>query len=172
MNTKEKSFIKKVNENHLPIAASLLYVINESKKIPSKGVQRFIESYINKEEFKILKNLKNPYITEERNIENLSIQFIKLYNRALNVEHTDKTLKTVKQRFKKFVMDNPEYSNEDILNGTKLYLKTVDLKYIWRPYYFIFKGVGSNRVSDLEEYIEKYFIENKKIESDVYNTLQ
>jgi hypothetical protein len=58
---------------------------------------------------------------------------------------------------KRFFAENPEIRKEDVIEATKMYIReTNDHTYLRLPHYFIFKGVGLNRISDLSFWIDKY----------------
>ena len=58
---------------------------------------------------------------------------------------------------KAFFIDNPEIRKEDVIGATKMYIQNLDNpKYLITSHYFITKGLGKDRVSQLEEWVEKY----------------
>ncbi len=59
-------------------------------------------------------------------------------------------------RMKKFFSENPDVRKEEVIEATKMYLKNTDSDFIRFPHYFITKGVGADRTSDLLEWIELY----------------
>lgn len=59
-------------------------------------------------------------------------------------------------RMKKFFANNPEIRKEDIIAATKLYLLNSDPRFIRFPHFFIEKGKGVDRISDLEDWLDKY----------------
>ncbi len=60
-------------------------------------------------------------------------------------------------RMKRFFAENPEIRKEDVIEATKMYIReTNDHTYLRLPHYFIFKGVGLDRVSDLNFWVYKY----------------
>lgn len=60
-------------------------------------------------------------------------------------------------RMKKFFKENPEVRKEDVIMATKGYIKNIiDPQYITSAHYFIYKGVGVNAVSGLEDWVDKY----------------
>lgn len=60
-------------------------------------------------------------------------------------------------RMKAFFADNPDVRKEDIYGATKMYLSTLtNAEYLTSSHYFISKGVGRDRTSALEGWVEKY----------------
>ena len=58
-------------------------------------------------------------------------------------------------RMKKFFAENPEVRKEDVVNATQMYFSSLtDRQYLISSYYFIFKGVGRDRTSALEVWVE------------------
>jgi hypothetical protein len=65
--------------------------------------------------------------------------------------------KDVTTRMKAFFADNPDVRKEDVIGATKMYFRTVNnAEYIISSHYFISKGVGRDRTSALEGWVEKY----------------
>ena len=58
-------------------------------------------------------------------------------------------------RMQRFFHKYPEYSKEDILAATKLYLRVTTPTFIMKSHKFIFDGVGEMQKSTLLEYCEK-----------------
>lgn len=59
---------------------------------------------------------------------------------------------------KKFFSENPDVRKEEVMGATIMYIRSTEDKYIRLPHYFISKGVGSEKTSDLFNWIEKYRI--------------
>ena len=59
---------------------------------------------------------------------------------------------------KKFFSENPDVRKEEVIGATTMYIRSTEAKYIRLPHYFISKGVGSEKTSDLFNWIEKYRI--------------
>ena len=72
---------------------------------------------------------------------------------------------TVVARMKTFFAANPEVRKDDIIGATKMYLNQVDSAFVTSSHYFITKGHGTQKVSLLEEWLEKY--EKIKVELDL-----
>jgi hypothetical protein len=66
---------------------------------------------------------------------------------------------------RRFLKDHKDTNKEEIIEATKLYLRTQDPNFIRESHYFIFKGVGVSQVSDLWAYIET-IRENKTTQSN------
>lgn len=65
--------------------------------------------------------------------------------------------KDVITRMKAFFADNPDVRKEDVIGATKMYFRTLNnAEYITSSHYFISKGVGRDRTSALEGWVEKY----------------
>ena len=60
-------------------------------------------------------------------------------------------------RMKKFFSESPEVRKDEVLGATKLYIRNLTSPhYITSAHYFISKGRGSDRVSGLEDWVDKY----------------
>jgi len=60
-------------------------------------------------------------------------------------------------RMKRFFRENPDIRKDDVIAATKMYIRNLDdSNYITSAHYFIFKGSGSNLVSGLEDWVDKY----------------
>lgn len=60
-------------------------------------------------------------------------------------------------RMKAFFADNPDVRKEDVIEATKLYFRSLNnADYLMSSHYFISKGVGRDRVSTLETWVERY----------------
>lgn len=59
-------------------------------------------------------------------------------------------------RMQKLFYSYPDIRKDEVLEATKLYISTNEVKYIRQPHYFISKGVGKETISDLLTYIEMY----------------
>jgi len=57
-------------------------------------------------------------------------------------------------RMRKFFARNPEVRKKDVLEATWMYLCNTDPMYIRFPHYFIEKGSGADRISDLENWLD------------------
>lgn len=60
-------------------------------------------------------------------------------------------------RMKAFFADNPDVRKEEVIEATKMYFRSLtSADYLTSSHYFISKGVGRDRVSSLEVWVEKY----------------
>jgi hypothetical protein len=60
-------------------------------------------------------------------------------------------------RMKAFFADNPDVRKEEIYGATQMYVNTLsNAEYLISSHYFISKGVGRDRTSALEGWVEKY----------------
>ena len=79
-------------------------------------------------------------------------------------------------RMKKFFSENPEARKDEVIAAVKLYLRQTDGDYIRLPHYFISKGIGLDRVSELESWLERYreaiVDESAEGRTSVTNTIQ
>lgn len=68
-------------------------------------------------------------------------------------------------RMKKFFATYPEIRKDDVIEATKMYLKSVNNStYIIMSHYFISKGSGSDRTQNLLHWVERY---KESIQDDV-----
>ena len=60
-------------------------------------------------------------------------------------------------RMKKFFAENPEVRKEDVVNATQMYFSSLtDRQYLISSHYFIYKGVGRDKLSALAGWVERY----------------
>jgi len=59
-------------------------------------------------------------------------------------------------RMKKLFAKNPDVRKDDVIGATRMYLLNTDVRFIRNPHYFIEKGVGVNKTSDILDWIDKY----------------
>jgi hypothetical protein len=59
-------------------------------------------------------------------------------------------------RLKKIFSKYPEIRKEDVIAATKMYLRDTDREYIKTSHYFIEKGIGASKSSDLLEWVDRY----------------
>lgn len=60
-------------------------------------------------------------------------------------------------RMKAFFADNPDVRQEEVIEATRMYFKTLtSSEYLISSHYFISKGVGRDRTSALLVWVEKY----------------
>lgn len=69
------------------------------------------------------------------------------------------------RRMKTFFSENPEVRKEDVIGATELYIRKTDSNYIRVSHYFIIKGKGTDRISDLESWLEIYKEQQNKLSS-------
>lgn len=74
--------------------------------------------------------------------------------------------KTCVQRMKKFFTEFPHVRKDDVLEATKMYLRTVEPKFVKTSERFIYDGQGAFRQSNLSVWVEKYLELNKKNKAD------
>lgn len=86
------------------------------------------------------------------------------------------SLKTCVIRMKAFFAENPDVRKEEVLGATLLYFKSVtNREYLTTSHYFISKGVGKDRNSVLERWVEQYQEELSKVPtstSDITSKMQ
>lgn len=59
-------------------------------------------------------------------------------------------------RMKKFFAENPSIRADEVIGATKMYIKATNTKFIRESRYFIHKGVGTEKISDLLNWVEMY----------------
>jgi hypothetical protein len=75
-------------------------------------------------------------------------------------------------RMKAFFADNPDVRKEDVIGATQMYFSTVSSpEYLTSSHYFIYKGVGKDRVSALELWVDRYRESIKNIPQEGNNDL-
>ena len=98
-----------------------------------------------------------PLLVEETRIEGRS-WILDEYREAFKDVRPDRAgpSKDVRNRMLKFMYKHPTISGEEIMTATHAYLQSLsDPTYVTSAHYFIVKGTGSNRVSLLEQWLEK-----------------
>lgn len=81
------------------------------------------------------------------------------------------------KRMEWFLKQNPQFTFNDILMGTKIYIQSMSYnngKYVREPHYFIKKGVGVNEISDLYTWVERWKHSQMSVggRSQLQNTMQ
>jgi len=88
-------------------------------------------------------------------------EYVSLFKKA-NIEKGGHVREAI-SRMKKLFAENPEIRKEEIIEATKMYLYNTDHNYIRLPHYFITKGVGTNQIHDILDWIDKYrLLENQQ----------
>ena len=74
--------------------------------------------------------------------------------------------KSCKEKLRRWIIENPEYSIEDIMKAADLYIKSLqgNYKFIQRADYFIFKKEGKEESSRLSAFIDE--INNNNIQKE------
>jgi len=101
-----------------------------------------------------------PFIIVEE--ENKSVwnwvenEYVKLFTDIGKDPYTKEVIK----RMKKFFSENPDIRKDEVIGASVMYIKNTETRYVRQPHYFICKGVGIEKVSDLLLWIDKYRIAN------------
>lgn len=59
-------------------------------------------------------------------------------------------------RMKRLFASNPDIRKDEVIGATEMYLFNTNSKFVRLPHYFIEKGVGNNKTSDILTWIDKY----------------
>lgn len=92
----------------------------------------------------------------------IETEYVPLFKEA-NPQRGGKVRESVK-RMKKLFAENPEIRKEEVIGATNFYLLNTDYLYIRFPHYFIEKGVGAAKTSDLLDWIDKYRANTERAE--------
>lgn len=85
----------------------------------------------------------------------VSTEWLELF-RSKNKERTGGPREAI-SRMKKFFAKYPEIRKDDVMEGTKMYLKSVlNPHYIITSHYFISKGIGADRIETLLHWVNTY----------------
>ena len=85
--------------------------------------------------------------------------WVKLWNKSFGDINPKRrgTDKDCISRMKKFFAENPEVRKEDVVNATQMYFSSLtDRQYLISSHYFIYKGVGRDKLSALAGWVERY----------------
>lgn len=85
--------------------------------------------------------------------------WVKLWNKSFGDINPKRrgTDKDCILRMKKFFAENPEVRKEDVVNATQMYFSSLsDRQYLISSHYFIYKGVGRDKISALASWVERY----------------
>lgn len=85
--------------------------------------------------------------------------WVKLWNKSFGDINPKRrgTDKDCILRMKKFFAENPEVRKEDVVNATQMYFSSLtDRQYLISSHYFIYKGVGRDKLSALAGWVERY----------------
>lgn len=152
----------------------IIETINNEKKIVYKLREKaklLIENSFNDEEFvsiKKEKKLTDRYLNQilDGNIKKYRYLFKGLKRGAMGASESCKI------KLKRWFKENPEYTIEDVLKATKIYIKSLNgnYTYLQQADYFIYKKVGKDEVSKLSAFIDE--LDNELfVEDDWTNTL-
>ena len=92
--------------------------------------------------------------------------WVKLWNKSFGDINPKRrgTDKDCISRMKKFFTENPEVRKEDVVNATQMYFSSLsDRQYLISSHYFIYKGVGRDKLSALAGWVERYQQEMSEI---------
>ena len=92
--------------------------------------------------------------------------WVKLWNKSFGDINPKRrgTDKDCISRMKKFFAENPEVRKEDVVNATQMYFSSLtDRQYLISSHYFIYKGVGRDKLSALAGWVERYQQEMSEI---------
>lgn len=110
---------------------------------------------------------------QETKFDWVSSEYIKLF-KDFNPSIPPHTKECI-SRMKKFFAENPDVRKDDIIGATRLYINSLsNPTYLRRPHYFINKGKGLDKISDLMSWLEVYYEseENSTGRNSITNTLQ
>jgi len=94
------------------------------------------------------------FYNQETKFEWVKTEYLTLFRQA-SFEKSGHIKESIR-RMKKFFADNPDVRKDEVISATDMYLRNTDYRYIRLPHYFISKGSGVNKTSDLLDWIEKY----------------
>jgi len=95
-------------------------------------------------------------ITQEENKWQWVINEYREMFKTINAKRTGPKNSSI-SRMKKFFSENPDVRKDEVLGATRMYIRNLtSAEYITSAHYFIFKGSGANRVSGLEDWVDKY----------------
>ena len=144
----------------------IIYLYIKYLKLDIKTNILFNKNFIDKIEnkFKQDKNWKKKYFIQKCNN-----SFIKEYINIFNSVNQNKKGNTMSCNLKmtRFMLKNPEISEKDIIEATKRYISETDINYIRQSHYFIEKGLGVNRISDLLEWVNKIKLEKEDRQKEI-----
>lgn len=103
-------------------------------------------------------------------------EWIGEYNGLFPTKFRDHS-KIVSDRLESFMEEYPQYSKETIIKATKMYIKSQEQsesghQFTRRSLYFIYKGAGKDRISDLATWCEKA-LETKEdtLDTSIFDTV-
>lgn len=134
------------------------------KELEKKGFIKIIkkkenENIILREKSKILIN--SLIINESKTTPTLSSfdDFVKIYRKLFKISEKPGIMgnaKSCKEKLKRWMIENPKYSQEDILKATRIYINSLnDFKYMKQADYFIYKKDRFGESSKLLDFIDE-----------------
>lgn len=103
---------------------------------------------------------------QETAFEWVKTEYVELFRQSGKATHAREALTRMKKLFAK----NPEIRKEDVIEATKMYLYNTDMKYVRLPHYFIEKGSGVEKTSDLLDWVDKYRLAEEHAQGRVSNS--
>lgn len=95
-----------------------------------------------------------PNGTESIDFVNISDEIRRRFNRIKPGIIGDKG--DLYKKMKRFLLENPTITRDEILKGVEYYLGTTPEMYLRRANYFVYKQIGKSEVSDLSRCIDEY----------------
>lgn len=170
----------------MTINSRVLEILEESRIKKDDGICYLLSLYygyepsyipdILKQKINISKIVENEQGTIKWNIalfdgqetafEWVKTEYVELFRQAGKATHVREALTRMKKLFAK----NPEVRKEDVIEATKMYLYNTDIKYVRFPHYFIEKGSGVEKTSDLLDWIDKQKLAEEHAKGRVSNS--
>lgn len=110
------------------------------------------EGGVVKSKYKIFNEVPNG--AEEIDFINISDEVRRRFNKVKVGAIGDKN--DLYKKMKRFLLENPHVTREEILNAVEYYLSKTPEMYVRRANYFVYKQTGKSEVSDLSRCIDEY----------------
>lgn len=89
-----------------------------------------------------------------------NFEWVKNFREAFKKRNSERAgnLESCIKRMKEFFSKNPHVRVDDVKAATQMYFRSVkDPQYLITSHKFIYDGIGNNRNSHLEEWLERYY---------------
>ena len=127
------------------------YILREKSKVLIEN--SFTDKTVSVKKDSIKKKLSNRVINEsiEDNIDKYRHYWKGLKAGSMGAK------KSCKEKLKRWMLENPEYTFEDILKAVDIYINSFngDYRFVQQADYFIFKKVGKEEDSKLSAYVDE-----------------
>lgn len=152
--------VQKLKDYNIAIDDGILYLMSLYFKLDASYIPNNIKLKMNATNIFTVDSKRRitwniPIFEEQLN----NFEWVKSFRNAFKKKNPDRvgSLVTCVERFKEYFAMNPHIRVDDVKGATMMYIKSVnDPQYLMKSHNFIFMGTKNKRVSELDNWIERY----------------